>query len=614
MIRVSGTSMKICLAAMFAVTAAWPSVVDATGFHPPIVLCDATGRMVVNSGGPISTIYSCAGCHDTQFIAMSNSHADVLGIAHAPMANLPGSQANRPADSVAVELNCFLCHLSNPDDEARRSDLQNDRASWASTATLAKTGLVARSSNGWFYRAEFFTSDGAADVRRLTIRRPTSDNCGLCHGQTHFDREPLSLQASLSQPTTATTGQIFSPQQIFESAIDLENKKQLTRSWDVHAERLLECIDCHHSINNPAFAGPAAAASPNSKRPDHLLFERREVDSPQFVFRPSHRLATGKPAQATAAESTGPLRLTMRGCVDCHDAEATHTWMPAASAHLASLSCEACHIPEAHAPAVRAVDWTLPNPDGEPTVQWRGVDGESKTRVTGFRPLLLPREEADGRTRLGPYNLIAAWYWVDGSSQPVRNDKLKDAMLDGNGYRPELATVLDTNRDGQVEPAERVLDTPEKVDVVRSRLLAVGVAEPRIEVELRPYAVHHGVVGGEWAVAECTSCHAADSRLGETVVLASYLPGNVQPDAEDGAAAGLSGRFEMTDAGQYVYRPSAGRTWLYVPGYSRWVWIDMLGGITLLGAVVAIGVHSAVRLHAGRRRQTKMSDSQREDR
>ena len=61
---------------------------------------------------------------------------------------------------------------------------------------------------------------------------------------------------------TLTRGEIFSPQKISESGVNLVGKDSLNRSWDVHAERLLECSNCHFSINNPIYRKETEATQP----------------------------------------------------------------------------------------------------------------------------------------------------------------------------------------------------------------------------------------------------------------------------------------------------------------------------------------------------------------
>ena len=92
-------------------------------------------------------------------------------------------------------------------------------------------------------------------LTRFQIQDPTNNNCGACHGLVHDNVEdPLvTLGCSPERWSTITTGQIISPQKMSDSGMNLANKETLNRSWDIHAERLLNCVDCHYSINNPLY-------------------------------------------------------------------------------------------------------------------------------------------------------------------------------------------------------------------------------------------------------------------------------------------------------------------------------------------------------------------------
>lgn len=601
--------------------------------HPPVVLRDAQGEPAVRSGRPISTMTSCAGCHDTQWIAGHSYHVD-LGLGEGRPAGArawdwgPGpvgrwnpltyrflsAPGQPPADldsaewirrfgwrhvgggpaAPAVEMNCFLCHVPRPDLQSRNDELAAGRPEWANTATLAATGLVRHTDQGWTYPADAIASDGAADPARLALTPPSSAHCGACHGLTHFGPRPLELDLSLAAWSTATKGQVFSPQHIDQSAVNMAGKQQLDGPWDVHAERLVHCKDCHFSLNHPAYREPGQA-----NRPDHLRFEPRRLAWADYLKHPSHQFAKGDTVQGRLA---GHLAGSMRRCEDCHDAARGHDWLPYRAAHFERLSCEACHIPAARAPAVRQIDWTLLTPGGEPTIRWRGTadpGGRTEAMITGFRPALLPARQPDGRTRLVPHNLIAAWYWIERGvpSRPVRMAQLKSALLDGDRYQANVARALGVSPDGRIGPAPPVLDSADKVEAVRRRLAAVGVRDPQIEAELTPYAMHHGVAPVAWAVRECQACHSAQSRLAEPLVLASAMPGGVLPRLV-GDGVRLAGSVEAGPAGSVVYRPQTRESNLYVLGHDRWPWVNLLGGLALCGAVVAAGTHAGMRVRA----------------
>ena len=49
----------------------------ANGLHPEVLLLDALGAPVVESGLPMSTMTSCGGeCHQTSYIMANSDHAD----------------------------------------------------------------------------------------------------------------------------------------------------------------------------------------------------------------------------------------------------------------------------------------------------------------------------------------------------------------------------------------------------------------------------------------------------------------------------------------------------------------------------------------------------------
>ncbi len=678
--RIQDHLLAAALAVVWAIGA---TGAESVPLHPSIPLLDRDGTNVLESGQPISTMRSCGGCHDSQYIATHSYHVAAgsnerfsmgsssehrvwdyspgafgrwnplvyrylsppgdsrldLGVSEwiqtygqrhvgggpavtghgetsldrlADARNAgrgvdpdrqvldPATGQTQPWDwpsSGVVEMNCFLCHVSQPSNGARVDELRAGRFQWAGTATLEKTGVVQRSPAGWQYIRELFRPDGTVTAATLGIQEPTSENCGQCHGQTQFGDEPVRLETSLQAWSTATKGQIFSPQQLRDSAINLQDKQQLGRPWDIHAAAMLECTSCHFSLNDPKSYEPSRRG-----RPRHLRFEPRRLSCGEFLQQPSHQFAKGQTAQGTIA---GNLSGTMRRCDDCHDASSAHDWLPYRDVHFARLSCEACHIPQVFAPAVRAVDWTMLSPRGEPRMEWRGVRGDpsdAASLVTGFRPVLLPRWELDGASRLVPHNLLTAWFWVEGNAQqrPVRLADLRAALLDGDGYHADLLPALDENHDGRIQGTEAIVNTAQKMEAVRSRLLAVGVQDPRIQGEIQPFGLHHGVGPAQWATRACETCHATDSRLAEATQLASFSPGGVRPQLVGDAGVLLTGRLSVDGDGGLVFQGDTREAGLYVLGHNRWTWVNWVGQLALLATVCGVVVHTGLRVWASR--------------
>lgn len=501
--------------------------------------------------------------------------------------------------SGVVEMNCFLCHLPNPDNQARVTELQAGRFAWANTATLAGSGIVTPTNDGWQWQTAAFDADGFLRPEFVTLQDPQTHNCAQCHGVAGAEiRTPLTLgRCALESWSTYTTGQIISPQRLTDSGLNLADKETLSRAWDVHAERVVECTDCHYALNNPVYAQPAGDA------PDHLLFDPRRIELGEYLQRPVHDFAKGQSAYGVLAPQ---LDNTLRRCESCHSLDNTHTWLPYKERHTSALACESCHIPEMYAPAAQFVDWTVLLPNGEPQSACRGVETHEmplvNSLITSYQPALLARQEGDGTTALTPYNLVTAWYWVYGDpARPVPLRDLEAVWLEGNNYAPAVLQRLDVDQDGQISPAELRLDDPDKVAWVAEQLAARGLENPRITGQIQPYTIHHTVTTDEWAVRDCRACHGATSRVTQPIQLATYLPGGVRPDFVTDSQTELTGELLTDAAGALVYAPQTADSELYILGHHSVSWVDWVGALTFIGVGVGVVVHGGLRYWATRR-------------
>lgn len=500
-------------------------------------------------------------------------------------------------ESGGVEMNCFLCHLTFPDNQARIQTLQAGHFRWASTATLNGTGIVTRAADSWAWNRDAFDDSGALKPEFVTIQDPTNQNCGQCHNVVHMElEEPLVLTScDLQAWQTATTGQVISPQKIFNSGMNLSGKDQLTRSWDIHAERGLECTDCHFSLNNPIYF-----QANEESRPDHLAFDPRRLEIGEYLQRPVHQFARGQSAQFTIAPE---LKSTMRRCESCHEAVKTHSWLPYAGRHMEKVACETCHIPQIYAPAVQQVDWTVLKVDGEPVRICRGVEGSTGTindLITGFQPVLLSRKNVDSGKLLAPYNLVTSWYWTyqdtNGNTRPVRLADLQVAWLENGRYPEEILRVFDQDKNGRLEETELVLDTSEKQALIARRLENLGLNNPEIRGEVQPYSLNHNVTRGEWVIEDCQACHNDASRLTQPIKLANYIPGGILPEFVQDANTSAGGSLVEQDGALY-YQPAIRDQKLYVFGHSRVAWVDWIGAAMFIGVLVGVFAHGGLRFY-----------------
>jgi thiosulfate reductase cytochrome b subunit len=523
--------------------------VSANELHPDFPLLDAAGEPVMHSGRPLSGMQTCGGCHDTGFIAESSDHA---------AAGVFGDG----------EIDCLLCH----------SDAGN-RREW----------------DTWL-----FQEDGSLAEGILNIRKPTNENCANCHGLISNDLEtPLTVPAEPGhRGMTDRTGQIMSPQKVSNSGLNVAGKQSLNHAFDVHSERVLGCVNCHYSLNNPVFF----EQRPES-RPVHLEFDPRRLTHSEYLTRPLHQLAKGSTKHGlNAFESQN----SMRRCESCHDATEVHDWLPYKAGHFAALACEACHVPRLYGPALQALDWTLVDGDGQPLRHYRDVEGDPSTAdslIRGFRPLMLERENVGGEPRLAPFNLVSSWFWQTG--EPARRltaEEVAAAFYPSGGLHPDLVAALDRDADGRVSAQELRLESDGSVAAARGLLEAAGFSEVRMASELIPYPVSHNVVNGQWATRDCRHCHSADSVMATAFALADYLPGGLMPVPEPGAEASLAGRFAATAGGGASFLPGRSGDGYYIIGLDSVAWVDLAGLLMFAGISLGVTIHAVGRYVANRRR------------
>ncbi len=505
------------------------------------------------------------------------------------------------AESGTVEMNCFLCHLETPDNAARIEALKAGDFGWANTATLASSGVVVRVGDGWGWNVDAFQENGELAAEFVTVQDPSNENCGLCHGMTHNDPNEIltAPEYTVENWETLTTGQIVSPQRIANSGMNLADKDTLNRSWDVHSERVVACVDCHFSLNNPVLAVD------RGDQPEHLIFDPRRLGFGDYLYQPLHQFARGQSAQDNVAPE---LRGTMRRCESCHSIENTHDWLPYKDRHVDAVSCETCHIPQMYAPAYQEVDWTVAYANGDPRIEYRGIEGDNPSAVnalvTGYQPVVLQRTDVDGNKSLAPYNLITAWYWVYGDPvRPVSQADLQAAWMDGDTYKPEIVAAFDANDDGILSTEELVINDQEKTAVVAAQLADLGLENPHIVGEVQPYSINHDVTTDEWATRDCQSCHSKESELTQPIALSDYTPGGVLPTFVSDVNTNIGGEVVQDANGGLYYQPDPAANGLYVIGHSSVTWIDWLGIIFFLGVLGGVSVHGGLRYYFAKRQQ-----------
>jgi len=517
-------------------------------FHPPFPLLDADGRPVMVSGAVMDEMQTCGDCHDTDFIKASSDHmaADVF-------------------EDGAYR--CLSCH----------SDFEPPR-DWSVLP---------------------FEPDGSLAASVLEVHKPRDRNCATCHAVVNNRLDvPLTVAPDPADfSMTDRTGEIMAAQKVSASGLNIAGKNTLTHPFDVHSDRVVNCVNCHYSLNNPVYYEQR-----DENRPTHLDFDPRRLTLAEYLQRPLHQLAKGSSRDGLGAFESAD---SMRRCESCHDATAVHEWLPYKRRHFASLACEACHIPKLYGPALQTRDWTVVDADGNPRERFRDVEGDPSTAdslIHGFRPVMLARENVGGERKLAPFNLVTNWYWRDAASgEALPAEQLRDALYTNRAPRPGLLRALDADEDGRISDAEAVLDTPERVDAVRQLLADAGLEGAQLAGEAAPYSISHNVVNGRWANRECRTCHGADSVLATPFALSDYRPGGVVPALAANAGVALGGAIEPLDTGA-VLLPSTAEAGYYVIGLDGLELVDLAGLVMFFGILFGVSVHGLARYVANRRR------------
>jgi len=614
------------------------STVFANDFHPEFPLLDKAGENVITSGNAFSTIKTCGACHDTTYIEAHSDHSDAGAsqkasqdtqhnwetgsgyfgrwnvidydlVLNAELTEQDISQWLRrygarhvgggPVAKL-VEMDCLLCHSNMTDNQQRNSALATGDFDWANSAPLLSLNILSKVEGQWSWNADQFQNNGNLKQGLLKINKPTDANCAQCHGQINNNLGlPLVIENNpLRTGMTLTTGQILSPQKINMSGLNISDKDSLTRPFDVHSDRVLGCVNCHYSLNNPVYFQRS-----DKNQPEHLTFDPRRLTSADYLHRPLHQFAKGNSSYGLASAVS---ENSLRRCESCHQAENVHEWLPYKSRHFSALACESCHIPELFGPTLKAIDWTMLDEQGEPLRQYRNSGNEpvkSSNMLTSFEPILLPRDNVGGKQKLAPFNLITSWFWSAGEpAKPVSREQLKAALFKSdNHYQDALLQLFDTDQDQQLSVTELQLDTEHKVIAVKNALLASGLTDVRINSEINAFAISHNVVNGKWATKNCQSCHHEDSKVDAVMSLSSYNPGGLTPEFNDTQGLQLAGDFTTTDLGQLEFQADANQSGYYIIGRDGLPLVDLIGMIMFFGISLGVTVHGVARKIANRR-------------
>ena len=500
------------------------SAQSVTGrLHPLFPLLDEKGTHVRVSKAEISTEKTCGSCHDTDYIRKNSHHFN-----------------NK------VKVDCLQCHT------------ENGKMDW---------------------KPNHFSASGELLREFLSIRSPENRNCGSCHGVVHQEVTPLELPSDFLSPGkyefTKRTGEIISYQKLHSSFLNLQNKSKTEFSWDIHAERKVDCVDCHYSSNNPKKTLPK---KDNDLK--HLVQDPRTPNIAEFLNRPDHHLTTS-------------------GCSSCHNALIIHEMIPYKNKHMERIECQTCHVPVLKGPALSEIDGTVISGNSGSIYKFRNINYTSEKTLNAeyiwdFIPYLLPSSDS----KIKPFNLITEWNWVKSSTkEKINHDILmKVQNPEEESEKARLLSLFDTGKNGKIEDAEWVLDSPEKYEYYRNRLKILLKEEAEIKGEIHSYPVQHGVLRGKPVTRDCSNCHSKNSDRFSEINAGTKLPGRNLPEFSKSAKLALNA-LEISEKKEgFFVRTNPAKAGFYIFGNTRQKWADILGLLLFGFTAAGVLIHAGLRL------------------
>ncbi|RME28980.1 MAG: tetrathionate reductase family octaheme c-type cytochrome, partial [Deltaproteobacteria bacterium] len=421
--------------------------------HEPVVLRNADGKPVASDGGELSLRSTCGECHefdDEDFVAAHSFHAGVKPEKLRPERRMLWDFGARPPAAKGAESNCLVCHLHEPAAYRWRIERAAGGGQSSLTVMLEDLGLVEHAQEPRWKTEKF----GEEHEVELHIGPARDENCGICHGLVWLGREPLSLSRAGDATLTRDTGQVFAAQRISRSGLNVKGKSAMARPFDVHAERMFGCVECHTATSVP------------------------------------ERLTRLENAKAEKVDRAN-------GCLGCHSEgyiSTRHASVKGWSAK--SMSCEACHVPSMPGGKLELLDCTLPTADGSCRPKFKSVGRCGWPNASDYIAVPRPELAEEGGRRV-PVSEYEVGFWYDGD-KPVEMAVLVKAFYPGGKIAKELSRY-DADGDGVLSDEEACTAANAR-DILERLLKAAGVKLPALKRQKRKVSIHHGVVPAGYTV------------------------------------------------------------------------------------------------------------------
>lgn len=516
--------------------------------------------------GTFAWIRDCGGCHpgggageyDRDGVQLYDAIADLFGfefLGRTPAeVRLDGDYADLNYANGAVRLapwdvtglsgpDCLYCHRRNragPDgrggaDFARRRAVlaAGDRLVNSGGAAVPAFAAAGSAGQGWFSRWDAAASPPVLD---LDYRAGLADGSLVEHGgeawlaPAELIRPPRDQACVACHPLATVTGSVWFDER------------------DVMYRALNRLNDADPANDVP----PAESTACNTCHPGGLHHNFAKGNSPQIQYRNELDYLNLRSCRSCHLESS-PTRHPDAPPVP--GASLIHNAGDGVEGPLASMSCQACHIPYALTAGLVFRDITIPGATGTTTQYYSAdpLDPAAADRHTWY-PALIWKTDSDGVQRLFPAAMWLNIYWGDWDTNGTPGVLTDDVIAPLAAWRvaqvvgpTPLPVVTDDNGDGQLEinrAAElrayfQVLQQPDVygVPVAARPVLVKGVrvwyADPDapdgvasfdhrgtgIPITAYPYlwGMDHNVLAAElaWGAGfppACGDCHRHDGR------------------------------------------------------------------------------------------------------
>jgi len=172
---------------------------------------------------------------------------------------------------------------------------------------------------------------------------------------------------------------------------------------------------------------------------------------------------------------------------------------------------------------------------------------------------------------------------------------LQKLYLTGSQYAADILKIFDKDRNQTIDHHELVLDTDEKINLIKEKLKAAGIEDPMIAGTVKAHKINHGVVEALHMKRDCSACHASESKFGRGVLLAGTAPAGTRPQFPADTVPFINGDVTIAENGSVILERTSAVTGHYIFGHGRIKLLDRIGLWLFILSLLGISAHGILR-------------------